>query len=281
MNPAVHSRECGLETNNFQEDRISLAKMKKEVTVVEGHVQLPLLWRDGETDLPDNRRYVENRLACLKRRLSKDEKLHKKYVEVMESYFSDGYAEKIWPSSSSPKFKWYLPHQPVVNPKKPEKLRIVFDCGAEYQGKSLNNFLMHGPDLTPSLVSILTQFRQGKVAIAADVKSMFHKVKVNPQDTNALRFLWWPEGDLKKEPIDCRMLVHLFGANSSSSTAAFALRHTVELFGNDYSPDAVNVVLGNFYADDMLMSTDSVKDGIQLANEVKEMLSRAGFDLHK
>ena len=281
MNPAVHSRECGLETNNFQEDRISLAKMKKEVTVVEGHVQLPLLWRDGETDLPDNRRYVENRLACLKRRLPKDEKLHKKYVEVMESYFSDGYAEKIWPSSSNPKFKCYLPHQPVVNPKKPEKLRIVFDCGAEYQGKSLNNFLMHGPDLTPSLVSVLTQFRQGKVAIVADVKSMFHKVKVNPQDTNALRFLWWPEGDLKKEPVDCRMLVHLFGANSSSSTAAFALRHTVELFGNEYSPDAVNVVLGNFYADDMLMSTDSVKDGIQLANEVKEMLSRAGFDLHK
>ena len=30
MNPAVHSRECGLETNNSQEDRISLAKMKKK-----------------------------------------------------------------------------------------------------------------------------------------------------------------------------------------------------------------------------------------------------------
>ena len=77
--------------------------MKKEVTVVEGHVQLPLLLQDGETDLPDNRRYVENRLACLKRQLSKDEKFYKKYVEVIESYFSDGYAEKIWPSSSNSK----------------------------------------------------------------------------------------------------------------------------------------------------------------------------------
>ena len=77
------------------------------------------------------------------------------------------------------------------------------------------------------------------------------------------------------------MLVHLFGATSSPSTAAFALRHTVELFGKEYSPEAVNVVLHNFYVDDMLMSTDSVKDGIQLANEVKKMLSRAGFDLHK
>ena len=88
MNPAVHSRERGLETNNSQGDRIS---------VVEGHFQLPLLRRDGETELPYNRRYAENRLAYLKRRLSQDEKLHKKYVEVMELYFADGYAEIIWP----------------------------------------------------------------------------------------------------------------------------------------------------------------------------------------
>ena len=141
MNPAVHSRECGLATNSSQEDRISLAKMKN---------------------------------------------------------FADGYAEKIRPSSSNPKFKWYLPHQPAVNPKNPETLRIVFDCGAEYQGMSLNNFLMHRPDLNQSLVSVLTQFRQEKVAIVADVRSMFHQVKVKPQDTDALRFLWWPKGDLKK-----------------------------------------------------------------------------------
>ena len=166
-----------------------------------------MLWRDGETDSPDNQRYVENRLACLKCRLSKNENLHKKYIEVMEPYFEDRYAEKIRPSSSNPKFKCYLPHQSVVNPKKPKKLRIVFDCGNEYQGKSLNNFLMHGPDLRPSLVSVLTQFRQRKVATVADVRSMFYQVHINSQDKDALKFLWWPKSDLKKETIDCHMLV--------------------------------------------------------------------------
>ena len=77
------------------------------------------------------------------------------------------------------------------------------------------------------------------------------------------------------------MLVHLFGATLSPSTAVFALRHTVELFGIEYLLEAINVVLHNFYVDDMLMLTDSVKDKIQLAKEVNEMLSRAGFDLHK
>ena len=52
---------------------------------------------------------------------------------------------------------------------------------------------MHGPDLNPSLISVLTHFRQGQVAIIADVRSMFHQVKVNSQETDTLRFLWWPE----------------------------------------------------------------------------------------
>ena len=68
------------------------------------------------------------------------------------------------------------------------------------------------------------------------------------------------------------MLVHLFVAALSPSTATFALRHTVELFGKEYSPEAVNVVLRNFCVHDMLMSTNFVKDGIQLANEINEML---------
>ena len=77
------------------------------------------------------------------------------------------------------------------------------------------------------------------------------------------------------------MLVHLFGVTSPPSAAAFDLKYTIELFGKEYSPEAVIVVLRNFYVDDMFTSTDSVKDGIQLANEIKEKLFRAGFDLYK
>ena len=40
---------------------------------------------------------------------------------------------------------------------------------------------MHGQDLNLCLGSALTQFRQRKFAIFADVRSMFHQVKVNPQ----------------------------------------------------------------------------------------------------
>ena len=50
---------------------------------------------------------------------------------------------------------WYLPHNNVFNPKKPEKVRIVFDCAATNNGKSLNGNVLQGLYFTNSLVCVL------------------------------------------------------------------------------------------------------------------------------
>ena len=91
----------------------------------------------------------------------------------------------------------------------------------------------------------------------ADIEGMFNQVRVDPNDVNALRFLWWPDDDLNKEPVDMQMLVHLFGATSSPSCANFSLRKTAEDNAEDFSAEAVNTVNRNFYVDDLLKS---VKD---------------------
>lgn len=46
---------------------------------------------------------------------------------------------------------------------------------------SLNSQLLQGPNLTSSLVGVLARFRQKRVAIMADVQSMFQKVKVGKE----------------------------------------------------------------------------------------------------
>lgn len=62
---------------------------------------------------------------------------------------------------------WYIPHNAVRHPKK-GSLQVVFDCSASYQGTSLNNELLKGPNLTNSLIGILQRFCHGNVAISAD-----------------------------------------------------------------------------------------------------------------
>ena len=87
---------------------------------------------------------------------------------------------------------WYLPHHNVFNPKKPEKIRIVFDCAATYRGKSLNDNVLQGPDFTNSLVGVLLRFCEESVALMSDIESMFHQVRVHPKDIDALRFFGFP-----------------------------------------------------------------------------------------
>ena len=89
---------------------------------------------------------------------------------------------------------------------------MVFDCGATFQGVSLNSELLQGPNLTSSLLGVLTRFRQEPVAFMGDIQAMFHQVKVAEEDRDFLRFLWWPDGDITKDPAQYRMTVHLFGA---------------------------------------------------------------------
>lgn len=40
-----------------------------------------------------------------------------------------------------------------------------------------------------------------------DVQTMFYQVRVSKSDVDFLRFLWWPNGDLSRPPVENCMLV--------------------------------------------------------------------------
>ena len=127
----------------------------------------------------------------------------------------------------------------MTHPQKPDKVRIVYDCAAKFDETSLNDQLLQGPDNTNSLTGVLLRFRKEPVALMSDIEQMFHQVRVKQSDTDALRFLWWPGGDLTKEPIDYKMQVHLFGGTSSPSVCSYALRKAAEDSKNEYSPETI------------------------------------------
>ena len=105
--------------------------------------------------------------------------------------------------------KWYLLHHPIVNPKKPGKVRRVCDAAAKFQGSSLNSHLLGGPDLLNNIVGIFMRFREEKVALSGDIEAMFNQVAVPEADQVALRFLWRQS---PQSPIEVYQYVrHIFG----------------------------------------------------------------------
>ena len=197
----------------------------------------------------------------------------------MNDLISKDYARKVSSQDPGPLgTHWYLPHHPVFNPQKPGKVRVVFDCSAKYRDTSLNEQLLQGPDLTNSLVGVLSRFREDHIVLMSDVEAMFHQVRVRPSDCDALRFLWWPDGDLESQPEEYQMRVHLFGGASSPSCANFALKRTAEDNKADFDPETVETVKRNFYVDDCLKSVGSDDNAIRLARQLREFLSRAGSE---
>ena len=265
------------------EDKKALAVLEDTAKLVDGHYQLAIPWRDIQPCLPNNRSVAEHRLKHLKRKLSRDVGLCKKYTNFIDDLMVKDYARKVPQDqvNRNDGAVWYLPHHNVFNPKKPEKVRIVFDCAATYRGKSLNDNVVQGPDFTNSLVGVLLRFRQESVALMADIESMFHQVRVHPKDVDALRFLWFPHGDLSKDPEESQMLVHLFGGVWSPCCASYALRKTAVDNADRYGLEVTETVRRNFYVDDLLKSMKDAESAIRMYKEVTELLSHGGFHLTK
>ena len=78
---------------------------------------------------------------------------------------------------SDSKVTWYLPHRFVINPKKPNRLRGVYDASAKFRGQSLNDKMYTRPDNLSSLFAVLLRFCEGRIALAADVREMYHMLR--------------------------------------------------------------------------------------------------------
>ena len=178
------SNRCGLSS----EDRRFLAIAEKGIRHLKnGHYELPLPLKNSSFKLPNNREIALRRLSHLNIRFMTNEQYRKDYVEYMENVIMRGYAERVpqhangeqntnLPNShSSTQQVWYIPHHGVYHPKKLGKIRVVFDCAAQFRGDSLNKNLLQGLDLTNTLTGVLCRFRQEPVGFTCDIESMFIK----------------------------------------------------------------------------------------------------------
>ncbi|KAK7945263.1 hypothetical protein WMY93_000991 [Mugilogobius chulae] len=139
---------------------------------------------------------------------------------------------------------WYLPHHVVHHNG---KARIVYNCSYQHNGQSLNNQLLPGPTLGPSLLGVLLRFREHCVAISGDIKAMFHQVRLLPEDKPLLRFLWRSMKRSRRHPtsggdgILCRQLFDQPHQRSKAKTIIDRMRQLLLTGGFDIRQWASNI----------------------------------------
>ena len=259
-----------------REDQRALSILEATTRRTPYRWQTGLLWRDEQPQLPPSKSAAFLRLRSLERKMDKDAGYAHQYAEKIDDYVNKGYARRLDQQEIAKEDgrTWYLPHFGVVNPKKPGKLRLVFDAAARTHGTSLNDALLTGPDLLNPLPSVLFTFREHRIGFTADIKEMFHQVEIQPEDQCAQRFLW--RGlDRHRQPDVYQMEVMTFGAASSPCSA----QYVKNINSQGEAPAIVEAITKKHYMDDYLDSVDDEDEAIDRIRAVIDTHKRGGFEI--
>ncbi|XP_037041773.1 uncharacterized protein LOC119078376 [Bradysia coprophila] len=253
--------------------------MDASTVKIDQHYETALLWRANDITLPKSYDMALRRLECVESKMKKNPILSDRIINYFKDFLDKGYIRKL--SFEEQQLQgprtWCLPVFPVFNPKKPEKLRLVWDGAAKVNGVSLNSQLLPGPDQLVPLPDILRRFREARIGLSTDIIEMFHRVFVNSKDQDAQRFLW-RDGDVSKKPDVFVVKVLPFGLTCSPAIAQYVKNKNAESFQQQY-PKAVEAIVKNHYVDDMIERAHDVDSAVQLIKDVQFIHRHANFDL--
>ncbi|XP_062538677.1 uncharacterized protein LOC134206950 [Armigeres subalbatus] len=250
------------------EDQRAMEMLEQLTIPKNGRYESTLLWKYDGVRLPNSKGMAYKRWQCLDRRMKKNKAFAETVMSKMSEYVEKGYVQK---SPEEPKRRcseWYLPVFPVVNLNKPGKIRLVWDAAAVAYGVSLNSLLLKGPDLLASLLAVLVQFREFRIAICGDIREMYLQVLLR-QDVRLCFF--WKDDDSIAEPNVFQMNVLPFGVSCAPSIAQYVKNTNARRFEKEY-PSAVRAIIDHHYVDDMLSSVESEQQAIDLARDVKRFM---------
>ena len=276
--------ERGLSEN----DRKFIHVMSDITINCEGNLETPLPLRDPDVRMPDNRLPVLRRASATARRLQKDPETLQRCLELIAKGLDTKQIERI-PLDELIRCDgkvWHLPLFPIVHPKK-NKVRLVYDSAATYQGTSLNNVLLQGPDLNNTLRGVLIRFRERPVAFVADIEGMFNAFFVKPYYRDLMRFFWYENNDPENKIVPYRAKTNVFGNTCSPSIATMCLRKTTEhklaasSHENPYYDKASHYINRQFYVDDGLGCADTIAEATGTLRATIELLDRFNIRVHK
>ncbi|XP_062541148.1 uncharacterized protein LOC134209180 [Armigeres subalbatus] len=264
-----------------EDDRRASNLLETTARKIGSRFEIGLLWRFDKFKLPDSYGMAMKRLECLERRMARQPDLKSNVVKQIDEYLLKGYINRITQEEleqADAERVWYLPLGVVLNPKKPNKIRMIWDAAAKSHGVSLNDMLLKGPDQLTSLPGVLFRFRQFAVAVSADIAEMFHQIIIRAEDRHAQRFLW--RNNSTAVPEVFLMNVATFGSTCSPASAQFIKNKNAMEFAQEY-PRAVQSIIKNHYVDDLLESFEDAEEAAKVMQEVQMIHANGGFNIRK
>ncbi|XP_062708969.1 uncharacterized protein LOC134288366 [Aedes albopictus] len=267
-----------IEHIDSEEDKRAKRILKETTRRVGDRFETGLLWRMDNPAFPDSYQMAMRRVISLERKFAKEPSLEERVREQIYDYERKGYAHRATHTelnNADRNRMWFLPLGVVHHPRK-QKVRLIWDAKATVQGVSLNSRLLKGPDLLTPLLAVLSSFRQFPVAVAGDIREMFHQIQIREQDRLSQCFLWrdHPTEEAQIYVMD----VATFGSTCSPVCAQFVKNLNAEEFSERY-PRAATAITKHHYVDDYLDSFQTVQEAVEVVNEVKHVHSRGGFEL--
>ena len=151
------------------------------------------------------------------------------------------------------------------------KLRVVFDASSKFpNGYCLNNCLLLGPRLQDDVFDILICFGLHQYALSADVAKMYRQVTSDASDCDFHRILW---RDYVTDEIQELIMTRVtYGMSSSFYLSTRALQGSGKT--NGPNPNTVDVILNDFWVDDLLSGADTLEEACVLQDDLIETLNK-------
>lgn len=245
-----------------------------------GRFIVSLPFKNNTFILGDSKQTALRRFQLLEKRLNKDSELKENYLEFINEYINLKHMIEIKDTEDINTPNYYLPHHAVINESsQTTKLRVVFDGSSQSSnGQSLNNLLLPGPKLQDDLIDILMRFRTYKFVISGDIEKMFRQIWIDNKAKGLHRILWRNNDSEDIKTYELQTVT--YGTTPASYLAIKCIQKLALLEKNNY-PVGSNIVLKDFYVDDLLSGANSIEKVKEIKSQVEGLLLKGGFKLHK
>lgn len=250
------------------------------------HVRIPM--KNSKILFGESQHFAVQRQEQIERKFQSNIQFAEQYRSFMEQYCALGHmcevvgvtTNRSRSTNLSSTNEYYIPHHAVVKEASTTtKLRVVFDASRRTtKGISLNEKMMIGPKLQDDLTAIILRWRKYRIAFCADIEKMYRQIMVDEPDANLQRIVWRPTTN---EPMKVYQLRTVTYGTASAPYLAIKSLNTLARLEQQRYPVGANIVLNNFYVDDVLSGADTPQECITSQRQLNKLLSSGGFTLRK